>query len=88
MPVSITNLLNLCRTICNNKMSILNEKINYKALEEELHQAIKDDELYQLQNNAKFRAIEQKVPTYKDFQEMVNNFNLLNDKLIILLKNI
>ncbi|XP_051173108.1 coiled-coil domain-containing protein 103 [Leptopilina boulardi] len=57
-------------------MSILNEKINYKALEEELHQAIKDDELYQLQNNAKFRAIEQKVPTYKDFQEMVNAAHL------------
>ncbi|XP_043462380.1 coiled-coil domain-containing protein 103 [Leptopilina heterotoma] len=57
-------------------MSILEEKIDYKCLEEELHQAIKDDELYQLQNDAKFRAIEQKVPTYKDFREMVNAAHL------------
>lgn len=58
-------------------MSILEEKIDYKLLEQELIQAIKEDELYQLKNDAKFRAIEQKVPTYNDFREMVNGKNFI-----------
>ena len=57
-------------------MSILKEVVDYKYLEEELHQALRKDELYQLQNDAKIRAVEQRVPTYNHFREMVRK-NLL-----------
>lgn len=52
-------------------MSILKKQVDYKYLEEELHQALREDELYQLQNDAKIRAVEQRVPTYNHFREMV-----------------
>lgn len=37
----------------------------------ELLEALKEDELYKLQNDAKIRAVEQNVPTYEDFRQMV-----------------
>lgn len=52
-------------------MSILKNKINYEGLEEELEEALKEDSLYQLRNKAKIRAIEQSVPTYEDFRQIV-----------------
>lgn len=52
-------------------MSILEKPIDYESLEGELHDAIKADALYQLQNDAKLRAIEQRVPTYDQFKDMV-----------------
>lgn len=52
-------------------MKAFKEPINYQGLEEELHEALRADELYSLQNDAKFRAIEQSVPTYEDFRQMV-----------------
>ena len=52
-------------------MSLSKELVDYKCLEEELQQAVRDDELYQLKNDAKIRAVEQRVPTYDQFREMV-----------------
>lgn len=52
-------------------MSKLKSPIDYKSLELELAEALKVDETYRLQNEAKLRAIEQNVPTYEDFRQMV-----------------
>ena len=52
-------------------MSKLTLPIDYKSLEEELREALRADELYKLQNDAKLRAVEQNVPTYEDFRQMV-----------------
>lgn len=53
------------------QMSKLRSSINYKNMELELQQALSADKLYKLQNDAKLRAIEQNVPTYEDFRQMV-----------------
>jgi len=58
-------------------MSALKIPINYKCLEEELHAALTADELYKLQNDAKIRAVEQGVPTYEHFRQMVINFVII-----------
>lgn len=50
---------------------MLKRQIDYKALEMELGEALKADELYKLQNDAKIRAVTQGVPTYDHFREMV-----------------
>lgn len=55
-------------------MSYLKKRIDYKILENELDRALKVDELYKLQNDAKIRAIEQRVPTYDNFRDMVSTF--------------
>lgn len=52
-------------------MSGLKAPIDYRNLEKELHAALAADELYKLQNDAKIRAIEQTVPTYEHFRQMV-----------------
>jgi len=52
-------------------MSALKAPIDYKRLEEELYAALAADKLYKLQNDAKIRAIEQAVPTYEHFRQMV-----------------
>ncbi|CAL7934731.1 unnamed protein product [Xylocopa violacea] len=57
-------------------MSKLRLPINYKSLELELEESLKADELYKLQNDAKLRAMEQNVPTYEDFRQMVNAAHL------------
>ncbi|XP_034948281.1 coiled-coil domain-containing protein 103 [Chelonus insularis] len=57
-------------------MSILKHSINYEGLEEELQEAIKMDTLHKLQNDAKIRALEQHVPTYEHFRQMVNGAHL------------
>ncbi|XP_076174082.1 dynein axonemal assembly factor 19 [Ptiloglossa arizonensis] len=57
-------------------MSKLKSPIDYKSLELELAEALKVDETYRLQNEAKLRAIEQNVPTYEDFRQMVNAAHL------------
>ncbi|KAK0175081.1 hypothetical protein PV327_008863 [Microctonus hyperodae] len=57
-------------------MSILKRPINYVDLEEELEESFKADFKYQLENDAKLRAIEQKVPTYEHFRQMVNGAHL------------
>lgn len=62
-------------------MSNLKKSINFKALENELDEALKADELYKLQNDAKFRAIEQRVPTYDHFSDMVGLFRYQRNNL-------
>ncbi|EFN81069.1 Coiled-coil domain-containing protein 103 [Harpegnathos saltator] len=57
-------------------MSALRAPMDYKSLEEELHAALAADELYKLQNDAKLRAVEQGVPTYEHFRQMVNAAHL------------
>ncbi|XP_076766738.1 dynein axonemal assembly factor 19 [Xylocopa sonorina] len=57
-------------------MSKLKLPINYKSLELELQESLKADELYKLQNDAKLRAMEQNVPTYEDFRQMVSAAHL------------
>ena len=42
--------------------------IDFDILEEELEKAIVADEKYQRENDAKFRAVEQKVATYDEFR--------------------
>lgn len=55
-------------------MSKLRLPVNCKNLELELLEAVKADRLYKLQNDAKLRAVEQKVPTYEDFRQLVRIF--------------
>lgn len=61
--------------LCAVTMSALKAPIDYKSLEEELHEALVADELYKLQNDAKIRAIEQGVPTYEHFRQMVTDLD-------------
>ncbi|KAK1126195.1 hypothetical protein K0M31_004831 [Melipona bicolor] len=58
------------------EMSKLRSPVNYKNMELELLEALRADELYKLQNDAKLRAVEQKVPTYEDFRQLVNAAHL------------
>ncbi len=44
------------------------EGINLGRLERELVSAVEADRRYSRENDAKFRAIKQKVPTYEDFR--------------------
>ncbi|EEB16835.1 conserved hypothetical protein [Pediculus humanus corporis] len=50
--------------------------INFDILEEELEKAIVADEKYQRENDAKFRAVEQKVATYDEFRDIVKASHL------------
>nr|XP_028557949.1 coiled-coil domain-containing protein 103 [Podarcis muralis]XP_028557950.1 coiled-coil domain-containing protein 103 [Podarcis muralis] len=45
--------------------------IDFRALEKELEEAIAADEKYQRENEAKFRAVHQKVATYEEFRDIV-----------------
>ena len=44
------------------------DSINFDKLEKELQSAVDADAKYWRENDAKFRAIEQKVATYDDFK--------------------
>ncbi|XP_017757140.1 PREDICTED: coiled-coil domain-containing protein 103 [Eufriesea mexicana] len=57
-------------------MSKLRLPVNYKNMELELLEALRADRLYKLQNDAKLKAVEQKVPTYEDFRQLVNAAHL------------
>lgn len=52
------------------------DTINFSALETELHAAIEEDAKYWQENDAKFRAIEQRVATYDEFRDLVKASNL------------
>ncbi|KAJ7992157.1 hypothetical protein DPEC_G00275620 [Dallia pectoralis] len=45
--------------------------INFSALERELLSAVEADKKYQRENDAKFRALHQKVGTYEEFRDIV-----------------
>lgn len=62
---------NIFKVSYSVQMSKLRSPINYKNMELELLQALSADKLYKLQNDAKLRAIEQNVPTYEDFRQLV-----------------
>ncbi|XP_038836576.1 coiled-coil domain-containing protein 103 isoform X2 [Salvelinus namaycush] len=47
------------------------EVINFSALERELQSAVEADNKYQRENDAKFRALHQKVGTYEEFRDIV-----------------
>jgi hypothetical protein len=44
------------------------DTINYTALESELHAALEEDAKYWRENDAKFRAVEQRVATFDEFR--------------------
>ncbi|XP_033327123.2 dynein axonemal assembly factor 19 [Megalopta genalis] len=58
------------------RTSRLDFMIDYTSLKVELEDALRSDELYKLQNDAKLRAVEQNVPTYDAFRQMVNAAHL------------
>ncbi|XP_029428775.1 coiled-coil domain-containing protein 103 [Rhinatrema bivittatum] len=47
------------------------ETIDFSALEHELQSALAADEKYQRENDAKFRAVHQKVASYEEFRDIV-----------------
>ncbi|XP_003222659.2 coiled-coil domain-containing protein 103 [Anolis carolinensis] len=50
--------------------------IDFRALEKELGQAIASDEKYKRENDAKFRAVHQKVASYEEFRDIVRASHL------------
>lgn len=48
-----------------------NFQINLQKLQDQVKSEVLAEEKYNLQNGAKLRAIEQRVPTYEDFRQMV-----------------
>ncbi|KAK6618749.1 hypothetical protein RUM43_013140 [Polyplax serrata] len=50
--------------------------IDFNILEGELENAIMLDENYKRENNAKFRAVEQRVATYDEFRDIVKASHL------------
>ena len=48
--------------------SVKEDHIDFNALEEELHAAVEADARYWRENDAKFRAINQKVGSYEEFK--------------------
>lgn len=52
------------------------EKIDFSSLETELSKAIQNDIRYWQKNDAKIRAVNQRVATYDDFKEIVNAAHL------------
>ncbi|XP_060637185.2 coiled-coil domain-containing protein 103 isoform X1 [Anolis sagrei] len=50
--------------------------IDFRTLEKELEQAIASDEKYKRENDAKFRAVRQKVASYEEFRDIVRASHL------------
>jgi hypothetical protein len=49
-------------------VSRFEDSINFDKLEKELEAAVESDNRYWRENDAKFRAINQKVATYEEFR--------------------
>ena len=49
-------------------MSRTEDTIDFGKLEDEVHAAVDADERYWRENDAKFRAVEQKVASYDEFK--------------------
>ena len=47
------------------------DKIDFSKLEKELAAAVEADAKYQRENDAKFRAVEQRVGSYEEFRDIV-----------------
>ncbi|XP_063156609.1 coiled-coil domain-containing protein 103 [Candoia aspera] len=54
-----------------SKVPEVEDMIDFHALEKELEEAIATDEKYQRENEAKFRAVRQKVSSYEEFRDIV-----------------
>ncbi|BFZ21847.1 hypothetical protein BsWGS_24886 [Bradybaena similaris] len=54
-----------------NKVSHDSDYLDFSKLEKEIKNAVVSEERYWQENDAKIRAVEQRVPTYDDFREMV-----------------
>ena len=50
------------------------DAINFDKLEAELNDAVDADERYQRENDAKFRAVNQRVATYEEFRYITKTF--------------
>ncbi|XP_042331117.1 coiled-coil domain-containing protein 103 isoform X2 [Sceloporus undulatus] len=50
--------------------------VDFRALEKEMEQAIARDEKYKRENDAKFRAVRQKVASYEEFRDIVRASHL------------
>ncbi|GAB1597516.1 coiled-coil domain-containing protein 103-like [Argonauta hians] len=48
------------------------DNFDFKSLDEELRNAVIEDEKYWRENDAKFRAVRQKVASYEEFRDIVN----------------
>ncbi|XP_045575466.1 coiled-coil domain-containing protein 103 [Salmo salar] len=76
-PVPIIHLLTICDLQCTSALPTGSriddspEVINFSALERELQSAVEADNKYQRENDAKFRALHQKVGTYEAFRDIV-----------------
>lgn len=57
-------------------MADIDDTLDFKSLEKELSHAIARDEKYQRENDAKFRAIHQKVQSYEEFRDIVEASHL------------
>ena len=49
-------------------VSIKEDKVDFDKLEKELYAAVAAEEKYQRENDAKFRAVNQKVANYDEFR--------------------
>ncbi|XP_075225825.1 dynein axonemal assembly factor 19 isoform X2 [Lycorma delicatula] len=59
-----------------NDQSSSTSKINFSDLHEELKKAIENDKRYWLENDAKFRAVNQHVSSYEEFRNIVKASHL------------
>jgi len=53
---------------CVTMVSRNEDKVDFGKLEKELSDAVEADERYWRENDAKFRAVNQKVSTYDEFR--------------------
>lgn len=53
---------------CNNKFSDDNETVDFEKLDKEVNEAFERDARYWRENDAKLRALHQKVGTYEEFR--------------------
>lgn len=51
-----------------NKVSHDSDYLDFSKLEKEIQNAVVSEERYWQENDAKIRAVEQRVPTYDDFR--------------------
>merc|ERR1719219_450200 len=50
--------------------------MNLNRLENDLRNLVEQDKVYQQRNDAKIRAVEQRVPTYEHFEQLVAGSHL------------
>jgi len=66
--------------------SLKDDSINFDKLENEVDEAMKAENLYWLQNDAKFRAVKQKG-TYEEFKYIYMLLTMLFENLVFIKHN-